>query len=967
MITVCCFSHYATAGAVTTKESVVQAFFSRDASFSSVKGERQGNNGKNKRLKLKSLQEMVLFDVVFPDSLQARSIASAILHIRSASPGKAPLARVTVSTLASPWQEGASSGFVQELGASCFVQARLGQKDWAYPGSSLMDVVMGRGNTRWKAADCTFPDAMGWQECAVDPDVVAANLHGMSYGFFLYDDVGTTWSIKDGKFEQQFLPNRFLYSRESRLSKPYLEIHPGVADAISPAPVESITVNIEKFPAGEALLSWKTPTDKGGGKTLGFLAKYQRDNGNWIDVPRYLIPLAALPEQLVFMHLRDLALQDGENIKIAVTAVDNAGNRSREFIQTLTVASAAGYKQIDPVDIVSFAPTVASLPAVSGIKVAVVDLLDKIDPVSGRMVPSRRSGYKRGNHLFSAEKKHIRLQSARNETVGFQVNLAGQVDDAVGIELTGLSPAKGKLFRAGYVLVDGGKTNKPFFLPDPLVESSGKFVLPSNAAPLDIAGQKNTSFFCELYVPHDMPAGDHAGQLLLKVGDKQLALSVSLKVWDFTLPDKLSFVPEMNAYSRVTPFKGYSYYRLAHEHRCCLNRLPYGWSGHPAFAPDWDETVFHWTAWDRAVGPLLDGSAFIDLPRKGEPVDVLYLPFNENWPVSLFDHYTPSYWADTAFDKDYRNGLQQAFSLFAAHCAEKGWNDTEFQFYLNNKLQYRTKNRKSSAPWRFDEPVDIKDFFALRWYGELFHEAVAPYEQQARFVYRADISYSQFGGTLLQDVTDIDYLGGNTLQKTRMKEEDRLHRSGEFAEYGHVNPISGDSIQPVLWCVSAWSRGAKGVLPWQTIGNSKSWKKANRQALFYPRQEGVAPSLRLKAFTVGQQLVEYLVLFSQVNDHPSWWIAGVLQKELPGLQGNVQKHSFNDAGYYAFAGIDPEKLWNIRMRLGRMISRKSPPYRRALLPKSSSLKESALQQHVDSMVIPSQNPPLSPEVDSFRP
>ncbi|BCO07689.1 hypothetical protein GF1_00650 [Desulfolithobacter dissulfuricans] len=418
------------------------------------------------------------------------------------------------------------------------------------------------------------------------------------------------------------------------------------------------------------------------------------------------------------------------------------------------------------------------------------------------------------------------------------------------------------------------------YLPDPLVEERGEFVVPSNVGPVKIPGQQNVSLLCELYVPHDFPAGTVLGQLSITSGPETFEIPVMLTVWNFTLPNKLSFVPEMNAYGTVSPFEGYDYYRLAHEHRTCLNRLPYGWTGNPAFAPKWDGERFTWTSWDRAVGPLLDGTAFQGLPRSEEPVDVFYLPFNENWPVNLFDHYTPSYWADSAFDANYEDELTRAFSLFAEHCNEKAWHETMLQFYLNNKLRYRRKNPASSAPWTFDEPVDLKDFWALRWYGNLFHAAVAASSGKAKLCYRADISYSQFGRNTLVGVTDMEYLGGNTPQKIRMKENDALLAEGYFAEYGNVNRINAENTLPVLWCLAAWSRGAIGVLPWQTVGTSRSWLLADQNALFYPTENGPVPSLRLKAFTRGQQDVEYLVLYSFAHDQPFRVTAGLLKSEL---------------------------------------------------------------------------------------
>ena len=81
--------------------------------------------------------------------------------------------------------------------------------------------------------------------------------------------------------------------------------------------------------------------------------------------------------------------------------------------------------------------------------------------------------------------------------------------------------------------------------------------------------------------------------------------------WDFTLPDKLSFIPEMNAYSTVNPTSTLEYYRVAHKHRLCLNRLYYVWSGAVDMAPKWTGDALEFDQWDKWFAPLFDGSAFI--------------------------------------------------------------------------------------------------------------------------------------------------------------------------------------------------------------------------------------------------------------------------------------------------------------------------------------------------------------------
>ena len=64
---------------------------------------------------------------------------------------------------------------------------------------------------------------------------------------------------------------------------------------------------------------------------------------------------------------------------------------------------------------------------------------------------------------------------------------------------------------------------------------------------------------------------------------------------------------------------------------------------------------------------------------------------------------------------------------------------------------------------------------------------------------------------------------------------ERKRALGEIVlEYGSTNPIEGSNLQPVAWCLDVWSLGADGVIPWQTVGNADSWKRADELSLFYP-------------------------------------------------------------------------------------------------------------------------------------
>ena len=81
---------------------------------------------------------------------------------------------MTVSSFASPWVEGTANNYEPQTGSSCFNWQQYPDVPWTVRGSDLTAVMLGNGNTIWRMADATPPDAEGWQTVPVDPDVVAA-------------------------------------------------------------------------------------------------------------------------------------------------------------------------------------------------------------------------------------------------------------------------------------------------------------------------------------------------------------------------------------------------------------------------------------------------------------------------------------------------------------------------------------------------------------------------------------------------------------------------------------------------------------------------------------------------------------------------------------------------------------------------------------------------------------------------
>ncbi len=500
-------------------------------------------------------------------------------------------------------------------------------------------------------------------------------------------------------------------------------------------------------------------------------------------------------------------------------------------------------------------------------------------------------------------------------------------------------------------------------LPDPIVPLG--YPVPAFAP-----GAKNQSLHVEIDIPHDLPAGKYNGTLTLALRGGRpatLRLPVALDVWDFTLPDHLSFLPEMNCYG--LPENERDYYRLAHRHRTVLNRLPYNQNGHmqDGCAPGLDgHGNLDWNAWDRRFGPLLDGSAFADLPRRAAPVDVFYLPLHENWPSPMEGNYNGDYWADRAFPESYRRAFVTAARQIAAHFQAKGWNETLFQGFLNNKNNFKARGwSRGSSPWLLDEPANFQDYWALRYFAKAFHEGInqAASDQTGsrssaatghtttlsasaaspRFVFRADISRPQWRRDSLDGLLDY-HVVGSAMRNYRDLVSERKRAFGEIVlEYGSTNPVEGSNLQPVGWCLDVWSLGADGVVPWQTIGTSQSWERADELALLYPAREKAArsgkgagmpiPSIRLKAYRRGQQDVEYLTLWSSLHKEPRWAVGSRVRAalKLAGTRQATGTTDAEDAGRIDYARLHTRDVWALRSAIGAALSQAHPGFQSKLV------------------------------------
>ena len=852
----------------------VRLDITRDTWLSGEGSERDGSNGGSPRLKLKSQQEFTLLDIGDPKpELRYHVIRSATLHVKSA--GEPRLKRVTVGGLASSFHEGTATNYDKQPGTSTFHHVKNPDATWAGVGD-VANILFGPRGQLWKTADASPPDKDGWQTIAVDPRVIAARFAGLSGGFVVFDDTGTEWTRDGDKFTINLFPNRFIYGHDqNHASAPYFTVVLGAADKLSPDPVGELAIDpaTSDLPEGEAIVSWVTPKDHGPAGVLGF-----RVAGSASPIGLDVVPLAGKPGERVRIHLANASGS------IAVEAVDSAGNGSEPVRLELKGSRRNPAPPVFGTSRPSRSASGVQAPKLGEATISVIDELDKVDPVRGTLLPARGAeSHLLSNHLFDAATRRVHLEAARGEAVACQIVVSGKVEGlTLGLKFDDASPAEVGFGRYVNVMTKTGP------MPDPIVPLTGPIDVPE-------AGVKITSFHVELQVANDAKPGSHKGKLVLTSKTGRLDLPFELTVSPFVLPDHLSFLPEMNCYG--LPDNERDWYRLAHRHRTILNRVPYSHNGsvHDGFAPKLNGGKLDWTAWDKRFGPLF-----------------------ENWPTPIDPNYNGDYWADRAFTPAYRAAFVATSKQIAAHIRSKGWNDTFFECFFNGKNNFKANGwSRGTSPWLLDEPASFQDFWALRYFGGLFHEGInAAPPGKAKLVFRADISRPQWQRDLLDDVLDINIAGGAVRDYRAMVMERKERLNQVTIEYGGTNPIDEANVQPVAWCIDAWTLGLDGVLPWQTIGTDESWKTADELSLFYPGKNGgpPIPSIRLKAYRRGQQDVEYLTLLTKAKREPRWSIARRVRLTLKSawLPKGSKPGGSEDAGRIDYGKLSTGDLADLR-------------------------------------------------------
>ena len=949
------------------------------------------NHGADPQLVINGRSSFALmqFDL---SAVKGMRIEKATLRVHQAS-GIVPLTMVGISTISGSgtWTEGAQKIGAATAGASNYYFARVGERPWAYAGSDLADVTFGLGGSLYAYRKSRAMPG-DWFEVEVPPALVAALITGDQFGWMLTDEKGQTRT------------RHALSSREGKYP-PVLIVEGSRSAATAPGPVRSLKQGTDPkrstitearalgrttlAPGSVILRFGGAGDDRGRGVAARYDLRYspERITASNFDtatlVPRWSIdPLAPKTSALAMENsLRDEVqavveqLQPGKLFYFAARALDAAGNagpvsslgRYEAFSRTFPSLPARSGRQIDASRLLA--------PASSPIQVWAVPELLKIDPKTGALLEqSEAPEYRVRNSVWDSARATVRLTGSRNEFVAFQLAIESaselrgiEVSVAAklfgGIRLPAVFSETGavQLYREWFVPDDKDTSPSRPWYADPLLPLRGALNLP--AADNAVPGQTVQPVFVDIYIPHDAPPGVHKGLLLVRAaGGFEKTIRLEVEVLPLRLPDELNFTVDLNAYGGVN--SGYDiqratpeyhkllqeYHRVAHLNRTNLDILGYSHSGSvepeqaPPLSGEGAQTkVASWEAWDAHFGPLLDGSAFADLPRAAVPVPIIYLPFFENWPGDLRKSYshndyplpktTAEYQAlmarhgldagpiEESFPREYQDRFSAVAGQFAEHIRERKWLRTQYQVFFNDKYFYKDPARSPGARgvswWLLDEPNHRDDYRALAFFSGLAKRGLAKYPDVPMIV-RADISYVDYIRDQLAGELDLNCTSQHFFTKNKYLMDHRDRFGKVYWNYASTNHPRETNVSMRAWCWRAWLAGADGVVPWNTIRGMEAWDRAEPLTVFYVGKKfGVNKpfdSLRLKAFRRGEQDIEYMMMLARKQG----WDREAVSRAVAGaakLSGGVEQNSEEDAGTVSFRQASDSALDELRLRV----------------------------------------------------
>ena len=890
--------------------------------------ERQTPLGTRNQFKLKSIQEMaaIRFDV---SAIQGHEVVSAKLLLKPAGPHR--MHRVRVSTINQDWEEGTSGPLsFRKDGATWHRATSRPVKPWAWEGSHFADVIMTSGNSlaAWALLQ-EEPD--GWISIAVTPELVYALIAQDSDGLAVVDGGNPAFH------------NNYFYSQEAGNRGPYLAVTlgeplnnpPAIPEVtVEPAPERAhlnsgaLRVTIQHDPF---VFSWKL---------------------RWKGIPveRWRVKHPE-PEGPTVFYLEDLL--PSESGTLQVTAIGPGGSTS--FPTTISARTSPSLPPSPSLpNVRQITPHPAVSPTDARFRIWALPGLIKIDPEHaiplylGRQNPDQ---YRQLNAVFDGTRIH--LFGGRGEYVSYQLCVekltAASLRDIsisphrlVGPGQSAIELSDIELYKNWYAQNADQQWQPAYTIPIP---HSTHFAIPDPQRGLTT--QTNQTIYVDVYVPKTATPGFYEGQVTVSVdGAHPIHVPISLTVYDFELPDRLSFWTELNSYS-VPQKHVHEYFRLAHQHRAVF--MP--WVMRPKTRGTGRDLILDFTEYDRLAGPLLSGEAFKDNRRQGRPVRTMYLPFEDSWPVplskdtyhykgywpqrgdsreSLIQHYLTAPNMEDALSANYRNGIHAAQRQFIEHFQEKEWNQTEMHAFYGGKNTHRL-DYGSNMWWTTDEPYHWDDWLALQFFHRHWQSGLThiPTRNTEQWLGRADISRPQWQGRVLDHLVGPVYFGTGAFTQYRRCRTLALETGVNLRSYGSLNPDNTSNMATIALLLNVWLHGGQAHLPWQTLGKDSSLDHnddVGGNAILVPGDRFSLPvvgDMRLKAARDGQQLIEYLELIRSRYHLLPEQIRPLIERRLPLQVGVKTGATADNADALTSGALLPRDISTLRQALAHMIERAS--------------------------------------------
>ena len=371
------------------------------------------------------------------------------------------------------------------------------------------------------------------------------------------------------------------------------------------------------------------------------------------------------------------------------------------------------------------------------------------------VAPDGTVGELRSGDLGALRTRNEAFDGRRNAVL-----LAGAQHQEVAVQI--VVPAAGRRYAARLIALDGVPADRVSFstlawsrtIPDVVLPLDGSvarlrtFDVPLEVAGLPRVGNRWGLLLMEVWIPKDATPGLHRGTVAVLQDGKELArLGVELTVYPLRLPDRPAFRMDYLSYGSPLSALGLDVqlgngatgdvrlsaaalaaeqqaHALALDNRGYLNVLPYAsqrgtpFYAYPVTGSGRNATIASFDGFDARFGPLLDGK--VGKYRTAPPV--FGLAFNLNYPYKTqADPVAQFNWRpfkDTIPDgpgaapalRDLEETWRAVGQQTLAHVAQRGWTNTAFEIFNNQKPA-----ANNTSPWNLDEPVDARDYRALRY------------------------------------------------------------------------------------------------------------------------------------------------------------------------------------------------------------------------------------------------------------